>query len=264
MKTKETTLDQFTKVYPHPSAVLFRAIELRTIHKNTRNIDFSHPSLDLGCGDGKIASILFDDKFTYGVDNGEAKDVQEAIDNNLYDKVFLESAEKMSLPDNSVNFVFSNCVIEHIPNNEAVLSEVARILRPGGVFVFTVPSHNYTNFLYLSSKLASWGLGFLSKFYKYRRNKMLNQFHCHSKDDWNDKLNKHKLQIKKYQYYVSRESLMLWDRMALEIFIKKIFDKNAKKKVLNKYRKELDETYNKDRGISDDKGAGLFIYCVKK
>ena len=108
MKSKKTTVDQFTKIYSHPSAILFRAVEMRTIHQNLEGIEFSHPSLDLGCGDGKIAELIFDQPFTYGVDNGEAKDVGDAVESGRYEKIFLESAEKMSLPNDSVNFVFSN------------------------------------------------------------------------------------------------------------------------------------------------------------
>lgn len=262
MKTKETSLDQFIKVYSHPSAVLFRAIEMRTIHESIKNIEFSHLSLDLGCGDGEIAELIFDEHFTYGVDNGEAKDVEEAVKSKRYNEIFLESAEKMSLPNESVNFVFSNCVIEHIPNNEAVLSETSRILKKGGMFVFTVPSHNFPDYLYLTNKLASYGLGFLSLSYKYRRNKMLNQFHCYSVLDWEKKLAKYGFRIEKYQYYMSKESLMLWDRMALEVFIRRIFDKNVEGKIFEKYKENIKKAYENDKA-EDGKGAGLFISCVK-
>lgn len=263
MRTKKVNINQLTKAYSHPSIILFRAIELRTIYENTKEVNFSHPSLDLGCGDGKIAKLLFDGQFTYGVDNGEAKDVDEAIKSKIYQKVFLESAEKMSLPDNSVNFVFSNCVLEHIPNNEAVLSETSRILKEGGSFIFTVPSHNFPNYLYLTNKLASWGLGFLSRFYKYQRNKMLNQFHVFSVSDWKNKLRKHNFKIVKYQYYVSKEALMLWDKTALEIFVKKIIWPNVWKKTTGKCKKIIKRAYENEKSIENDQGAGLFIHCIK-
>ena len=262
MKTKETNLEQISKVFSHPSSALFRSLELKTIYNNTTDIVFSHPSVDLGCGNGEIAKLLFDENFTFGVDNGEAKDVEEAINNKIYEKVYLESAEKMSIPDNSVNFVFSNCVIEHIPDNEAVLRETSRILRNGGAFVFTVPSNNFPNYLYLTNKLASWGLGFLSNFYKYRRNKMLNQFHCYNVSDWDKKLSKHGFKIIKHQYYVSKSVLMLWDKMALQVFFRKFFDKNSERKIFEKYKQQIEDAYKNDN-VKDEVGAGLFIYCVK-
>lgn len=263
MRAKKTTADQFVKVYTHPSAILFRAVELKTIYEGTEGVNFLQPSLDLGCGDGKIAEIIFDENFTYGVDNGEAKDVQEAVDSKRYQQIFLESAEKMSLPDNSVNFVFSNCVIEHIPDNEAVLRETSRILNKGGAFVFTVPSHNFPEYLFLTNKFASWGLGFLSRFYKYRRNKMLNQFHCYSAADWQEKLAKHGFRIVNHRYYMSQKALMLWDRMALEIFLKKILWPHYEKKALKRYWNVVREVAESDKA-EEGKGAGLMVYCVKE
>lgn len=263
MKTKKTTVDQFTRIYSHPSAILFRAIEMKTIHRNLEGIEFSHPSMDLGCGDGKIAEMIFDQPFTYGVDNGEAKDVGDAVESGRYEKIFLESAEKMSLPNNSVNFVFSNCVIEHIPDNEAVLRETSRILNKGGAFIFTVPSHNFPDYLFLTSKFAAWGLGFLSRFYKYRRNKMLNQFHCYSAEDWQQKLAKHGLKMVKHEYYMTKGALMLWDKMALELFFKKILWPHYEKKALRKYLGTIRETAEKDIA-AEGRGAGLFVYCVKE
>ncbi len=262
MRAKKTTVEQFAKIYSHPSAVLFRAVEMKTIFEGTVGVNFSQPSLDLGCGDGKIAEAIFDERFTYGVDNGEANDVQEAIDSKRYQQIFLESAEKMSLPDRSVNFVFSNCVIEHIPDNEAVLRETSRILNKGGAFVFTVPSNNFPEYLFLTNKFASWGLGFLSRFYKYRRNKMLNQFHCYGISDWQEKLAKHGFRIVNHQYYMSQQALMLWDKMALEIFFKKILWPKYEKKAIRKYWSQMKELAERDRVMSGE-GAGLMIYCVK-
>lgn len=263
MRTQKVNIDQLAKAYSHPSTILFRALELKTIYENTKGMDFQHPSLDLGCGDGEIASLLFDEQFTYGVDNGEFKDVKKAIKNKIYGKILLENAEAMSLPDNAVNFVFSNCVLEHIPDNEAVLSETSRILKEGGSFIFTVPSHNFPDYLYMTNKFASMGLGFLSKFYKCKRNKMLNQFHCYSIKDWQKKLKKYGFQIKKFQYYIDKKILMFWDKMALEIFIRRLFNKKIEQQIFNKYYQTLKKIYKKDIKLKNDKGAGLFIHCIK-
>lgn len=262
MKVRKTKFKDLEKIYRHPSSILFRAIELRTIYENCKGMEFNHPSLDLGCGDGAIADLLFDEHFTYGVDNGEAKDVDRAIKNKIYQEIFLESAEKMSLTNNSVDFIFSNCVIEHIPNNNAVLSETSRILKKDGSFVFTVPSHNFPDFLYLTNKFTSWGLGFLSRFYKYRRNKMLNQFHCYNISDWQNKLAKYDFEIENYKYYASKKALMFWDKMALEIFVKRIVWPNYEKKALNKYRNLIKDIYKNDN-VENEEGSGLFIHCKK-
>ena len=168
----------------------------------------------------------------------------------------------MSLQEESLNFVFSNCVIEHIPNNAAVLKEVSRILKKGGFFMFTVPSHHFPDFLYLTNKFASWGLAFLSRFYKYRRNKMLNQFHCYDIDDWMVRLQANNFEVIQYKYLHDKKTLMLWDKLALEVFFKKIFSAKAEKKCLVKNYSNLAQIAEIDF-VSGDQGAGLFILCKK-
>jgi arsenite methyltransferase len=44
----------------------------------------------------------------------------------------LATIDKLPLPDNSVDCVISNCVINLAPNKSAVFREIARVLKPGG------------------------------------------------------------------------------------------------------------------------------------
>jgi SAM-dependent methyltransferase len=44
----------------------------------------------------------------------------------------LATIDKLPLPDNSVDCVISNCVINLAPDKQAVLREIARVLKPGG------------------------------------------------------------------------------------------------------------------------------------
>ncbi len=262
MKTKLVQLRDFVG-HEHPASKLFRLIELQTIYKQTKGISFKQPSMDLGGGDGYLSSILFDSRFTYNIDNGEAKDLHIAVRKNRYKKVLIESAEKMSLKNDSINFVFSNSVIEHIPNNDAVLSETARVLKKGGAFVFTSPSDNFKYYLWLSNVLGRMGLGFLGKIYRERRNRMLNHYHTYSHKTWYKKLKKHGLILKKYKYYISKDTCMLWDKIAWEVRLKKLWDINAEKAVFNKYKDTILE-YSLNDKVKNDEGASVFIYAIKK
>ncbi len=47
--------------------------------------------------------------------------------------------EKIGLPDASFDLVLTSDVMEHVRDDDAAHAEIARILRPGGHYVFTVP-----------------------------------------------------------------------------------------------------------------------------
>ncbi len=261
MKTRLVNLSDFAG-HSHPASKLFRAIELRTIYKNTQNLNFKHPALDLGCGDGYLSSILFDEKFDYGLDNDEAGEVSLAIKNKRYKKVLIENAEKISLPSNSLHFIFSNSVIEHIPNLENVLREISRVLKKGGVFVFTSPSDKFKEYLYFSNILSSFGLDFLGDWYKEKRNKLLNHYHNYSHTSWIKKLNKHGLKVKKYDYCICRDTNMFWDKLALEVRLRVLIDNNSEKNIFKKYKEKINNYLINDK-VRDNKGASLFILAVK-
>lgn len=262
MKTKRVSLDDF-EGHTHPASKLFRYIELRVVYEQTKGMKFNTPSMDLGGGDGYLSSILFDKPFDFNVDNGEAQDLHIAIEQKRYKKVLQESAEHMSLPDNSLRFVFSNSVIEHIPDVEAVLHEVSRTLKKGGVFVFTSPSDKFKEYLYFSDLLNRIGLGFLGNWYKEKRNNMLNHYHTYSHTKWTRLLKKHGLTVKKHHYYISHDTAKLWDKIAVETRLREVFDKNAQEHMYDKYRGEIINHCKYDQ-VTGSNGASVFILAVKE
>ena len=262
MKTQLLTPADLSE-YKHPAIILFRSLELKCIYENTQNITFKQPSMDLGSGDGYLASILFDEKFTFGLDNGEAQDYEISIEKNRYEHVLLENAEKMSLPDNSLNFIFCNSVIEHIPNNKAVLHEVARTLKKGGSFVFTSPSDKFKEYLYVSQILQRCGMPIIANWYKNKRHAMLNHYHTLSHVEWSKRLKKNGLKVISYDYYISKESCMLWDKIALQVKVQSLIDKHAEESAFKEYQDTINEIYTHDT-VEGTHGASLFIHAVKE
>ena len=126
-----------------PATSLWRSIELAVVveHGLPRGT-----GLDLGCGDGKLMRILLDaaqaspDLVGVDIDPLETRD---AAASGVYRRVHTAPGAALPEPDATFDFAFSNSVLEHIDEIDPVMAEVARVLRPGGAFVFTVPSDGF-------------------------------------------------------------------------------------------------------------------------
>jgi SAM-dependent methyltransferase len=57
----------------------------------------------------------------------------------LHKGILCQDVQKLAFPDNSFDIVTSTEVFEHIPDDLAGFRELHRVLRPGGLFIFTVP-----------------------------------------------------------------------------------------------------------------------------
>ena len=72
---------------------------------------------------------------TCGIDINE-----EAIRHSVTGNLFVMNAEKLEFQDESFDKIYSLHTIEHIPNPIKALSEMARVLKPGGAIVLFYPA----------------------------------------------------------------------------------------------------------------------------
>jgi SAM-dependent methyltransferase len=100
--------------------------------------------LDLGCGSGELARRLGSDGYQVtGCDiapemlrQAEAADVERVVR-----WIQLEPCWRvLPFPASGLDAVVTASVLEYLPDSGAVLAECARVLRPGGVLVCTVPN----------------------------------------------------------------------------------------------------------------------------
>ncbi len=83
--------------------------------------------------------------------------LKRAVQSGIYERFEAAPAEEMRLPDQSIGTVVSNSVLEHLPHLDAVLEAVARVLRPGGRLIFTVPTEEFSRWLVLPvARYAAW------------------------------------------------------------------------------------------------------------
>jgi arsenite methyltransferase len=112
--------------------------------------------LEIGCGYGRAplhlskAKNLRCEKY-YGIDISEPLLRRLVKIKQEYDffpgsefHLICDSAEILPLADNSIDLVISNCVFMHIPDAQLrnLLTDVSRVLKPGGIFVFNHSFHN--------------------------------------------------------------------------------------------------------------------------
>ncbi len=105
---------------------LFNILEIyqNTIPNNKGNIRF----LDLGCGDQHLKKPVVTRQMEYlGLD---ITDINFEFDRFPYE-------------NDSIEFIVSLAVIEHISNPDNFLSEIFRVLKPGGIIYITTPNWFY-------------------------------------------------------------------------------------------------------------------------
>ncbi len=101
--------------------------------------------LDLGCGDGLLTQILLEGvgaRNMVGVDPDPAEASQARM-LGIYATVHEAGGGSIPEHDDSFDWVLSNSVLEHIDDLDPVVAEVARVLRPAGQLVFTVPGPDF-------------------------------------------------------------------------------------------------------------------------
>lgn len=100
--------------------------------------------LDAGCGAGLTAMALFAgafDRIRYlGVDLSDAVDVARTrfAEHGLPGAFLQADLNDLPLPENAVDFVFSEGVLHHTDDTERALARVCRHLKPGGRIMFYV------------------------------------------------------------------------------------------------------------------------------
>ncbi len=192
-----------------PPVALWRAVELRTVAEE----DFPRPMLDLGCGDGLIAQVLFADEtpIEAGFDPWLAQ-VRQAPASGAYARVQQALGDAMPYPDATFGCVFSNSVLEHIPDLAPVLAEVARVLRPGGRFIATVPSDAFRRLLAGYRERVEVADFDGAEAYARAVDARLEHHRYPSPAEWGEMLAEAGMRLARARYYIPAEVEVLWDR----------------------------------------------------
>jgi 2-polyprenyl-3-methyl-5-hydroxy-6-metoxy-1,4-benzoquinol methylase len=95
--------------------------------------------LDVGCAQGVFLSVCSESGFeAYGVEPS-IHTYKVAIENVPEGKVYNNTLSEAGLPESFFDVVTLFNTIEHLADPKGVVSEVKRILKPGGIFVVETP-----------------------------------------------------------------------------------------------------------------------------
>lgn len=117
-------------------------------------------TLDVGCGGGLLAeefarlgcSVTGIDPSGLSIATAQAHAAQEglAID------YLVGFGEDMPFADDSFEIVYCCDVLEHVSNLEGIISEIARVLKPGGIFFYDTINRTWISNLLIIQLLQEW------------------------------------------------------------------------------------------------------------
>lgn len=184
----------------------FRSLVRANEARFYQGIDLPQPILDVGSGDGHFASVAFDKPLDVGIDPWTGP-VRESRQYGIYRMVVQGDAGRMPFRSQSFGSAISNSVLEHIPGLEDVLTETARVLKPGAPFVFCVPNHRFLDSLSFSNALDRIKLTALGDAYRQFFNRISRHIHCDSPEVWEERLQRHGFRIEDYWHYIAPAGL---------------------------------------------------------
>jgi ubiquinone/menaquinone biosynthesis C-methylase UbiE len=91
--------------------------------------------LDVGCSRGFYVEAME----AYGVDAVGVDSSEVSVSQAVSEHVELGDATNLRFPDGTFDKVFSLHTIEHLPEPGALLAEIGRVLKPGGVAIIVYP-----------------------------------------------------------------------------------------------------------------------------
>lgn len=117
-------------------------------------------ALEVGCGGG----ILCEDIARLGIkiaaiDPSEKSvicAIRHAAENNLHIEYEVADGENLPFNNTSLDVVFCCDVLEHVRDLSKVISEISRVLKPGGIFIYDTINRTFISYLIAIKLLQHW------------------------------------------------------------------------------------------------------------
>lgn len=129
--------------------------------------------LDAGCGIGYFITMAR--KLGLKAEGIDISSEAVKIAKKRREKVTLGDLRKMPFKNNSFDIVLAEGSVEHFPETEKALKEIARVIKPNGIFIGNIPN-KYTLFTLnkiIQQVFGIWKCGYEKSFAKSRLVKLL-------------------------------------------------------------------------------------------
>ncbi len=196
------------RAHPHqPAIALWRATEFAML----RDVTIAAPVLDLGCGTGEVARSVL--RSHWPVDGLElvANEARVANTSGVFRAVMRADGTRLPVASAAYGAVYSHSVLEHIPSDLDVVREAARVLRPGGRLVFTVPAPAFAD--RIESESGSDALT--------ATNARLGHFHYRSLEEWTAHLHRFGLTVVASRGHLPDATQRTWRRLD-ELMVRRV------------------------------------------
>lgn len=144
METGSYTFDGFTDSQAELARLMQQAKQIEPFEQSvlqSAGLSSGMTALDVGCGAGFVTALMAkmvgEDGEVLGVDASDdllatahAIGAASEVDNISFQKADIY---QLMLPENSVDFVYSRLVFQHLQDPLAALQQLHRVLKPGGI-----------------------------------------------------------------------------------------------------------------------------------
>lgn len=243
---------------------LMRAVECDHLAR----LPFPRPILDVGCGDGTFARVLFNGVVVDAGVDADEKEVERARATRCYAQAEVGQVEALPFESERFATVFSNCVLEHVPDIEAALSEIHRVLRTDGRLYLTVPSPRCVTYLLWTAVLGKLGLHRLADAYAGLTLRLFKAEHVMEPEGWSRLLERLGFRVEHHEPYMPLRATRIQDAflptgvlsvVAKRLLGRKLFFPRLHRLLVRAYRGLLRGAYEERA----EEGSGTLIVARK-
>tara|TARA_Y100001954_G_C15766655_1_gene582109 strand:+ start:798 stop:1595 length:798 start_codon:yes stop_codon:yes gene_type:complete len=211
-----------------PLSLAFERIIEAHLYKNEY---FHHPILDIGCGEGLFASMVFTPKIDLGIDPN-SRELSRAKALGAYTKLKQCYGDNIGDSKEKFNTIFSNSVLEHIEDIKPVLRETRKKLSDTGYFYATVPSNNFERYSIVCTILELLKFKNLARNFRIFYNKFWVHYHAYDIASWRELFSECGLEVVEAYSYAPRAICMLNDLLVPTALLDKVCKSQTNRWVL--------------------------------